>query len=133
MTIKEVAEKYNISSDTLRYYERIGMIPPVTRTGKGIRNYQKEDLEWVELALCMRSAGMSVEAIAEYVNLCQQGDSTIGARRELLLGQKEDLLRQREQIETMLVRLNYKIEKYEQAVRTGILSWDEDCQETKKE
>ncbi|WP_277218606.1 MerR family DNA-binding transcriptional regulator, partial [Ruminococcus callidus] len=54
MTIKEVSEKYHITQDTLRYYERVGMIPKVTRTPSGIRNYQPEDLGWVELALCMR-------------------------------------------------------------------------------
>ena len=56
MTIKEVSEKYDISQDTLRYYERIGMIPPVTRTSSGIRDYQESDLGWVEHVICMRSA-----------------------------------------------------------------------------
>ena len=58
MTIKEVSEKYDISQDTLRYYERIGMIPPVTRTSSGIRDYQESDLGWVEHVICMRSAGL---------------------------------------------------------------------------
>ena len=69
MTIKEVSEKYDITQDTLRYYERVGMIPQVTRTAGGIRNYSEEDLRWVELAKCMRSAGLPVEAMIEY----QQG------------------------------------------------------------
>ena len=60
MTIKEVSEKYNISQDTLRYYERVGMIPPVTRTAGGIRDYQESDLGWVELAICMRSGGAAL-------------------------------------------------------------------------
>lgn len=77
MTIKEVSEKYDISADTLRYYERIGMIPEVTRNANGIRNYQKSDLGWVELAICMRSAGLPVEALIEYVKLFQQDDSTL--------------------------------------------------------
>ena len=58
MTIKEVSEKFGISQDTLRYYERVGMIPHVTRTAGGIRNYQESDIGWVEMALCMRSAGL---------------------------------------------------------------------------
>ena len=70
MTIKEVSEKYDISQDTLRYYERIGMIPPVTRTSSGIRDYQESDLGWVEHVICMRSAGLPVESIIEYVKLC---------------------------------------------------------------
>lgn len=117
MTIKEVSEKYHITQDTLRYYERVGMIPKVTRTPSGIRNYQPEDLGWVDLALCMRNAGLPVEVMIEYVKLCQQGDDTIPARLQLLLDQ-------REQIDTTLERLNYKISRYEEAVRTGVLTWD---------
>ena len=71
MTIKEVSEKYHITQDTLRYYERVGMIPKVTRTPSGIRNYQPEDLGWVELALCMRNAGLPVEVMIEYVTYLQ--------------------------------------------------------------
>ena len=84
MTIKEVSEKYEISQDTLRYYERVGMIPPVTRTASRIRDYQESDLGWVELAKCMRSAGLPVEAMIEYVKLTQEGDATIPARLQLL-------------------------------------------------
>ena len=124
MTIKEVSEKYHITQDTLPYYERVGMIPKVTRTPSGIRNYQPEDLGWVDLALCMRNAGLPVEVMIEYVKLCQQGDDTIPARLQLLLDQRETLLEQREQIDTTLERLNYKISRYEEAVRTGVLTWD---------
>ena len=102
MTIKEVSEKYDISQDTLRYYERIGMIPPVTRTASGIRNYQEKDLGWVELAKCMRSAGLPVEAMIEYVKLAQEGDSTIPARLHLLTDQREILLEQKAKIDATL-------------------------------
>ncbi len=59
MTIKEVSETYDISADTLRYYERIGMIPEVTRTAGGIRYYQEPDLGWVERVICMRKSRTS--------------------------------------------------------------------------
>ncbi len=124
MTIKEVSQKYGITQDTLRYYERIGMIPAVTRTAGGIRDYREADLQWVELAKCMRSAGLPVEAMIEYVRLFQEGDSTIAARLQLLLEQRENLLEQRQQIDQTLERLNYKISRYEIAVETGKLSWD---------
>ena len=84
LTIKEVSETYDISADTLRYYERIGMIPEVTRTAGGIRDYQESDLGWVELAICMRSAGLPIEVMIEYVKLYKEGDNTIPARLELL-------------------------------------------------
>ena len=123
ITIKEVSEKYSVTQDTLRYYERAGMIPPVTRTAGGIRDYQDGDLAWVELALCMRSAGLSVEAISEYVRLSRLGDGTIKDRLALLQGQREILLEQQRQTAGTLDRLNYKISRYEDALKTGTLNW----------
>lgn len=126
MTIKEASEKFNITQDTLRYYERVGMIPPVTRTSGGIRNYTEEDLKWVELAKCMRNAGLPVEAMIEYVKLYREGDTTILARLQLLVQQRQVLLEQKKQIEQTLERLNYKIARYEIAAETGVLSWEKE-------
>ena len=128
MTIKEVSEKFGISQDTLRYYERVGLIPPVTRTSSGNRDYQESDLGWVENAVCMRNAGVPIEALIEYVKLYQMGDTTFEARRQLLQEQYDALLEQKEQIEETMKRLAYKVSRYEKAVQTGVLSWDkEDC------
>lgn len=126
MTIKEVSEKYGLSQDTLRYYEKIGVIPPVTRTSGGIRNYTEQDIGWVENAVCMRSAGLPVEVIAEYCRLFSMGDSTIGARLEFLTEQRKKLIEQKEQLETEISRLDYKIGRYEIAVKTGVLSWEKE-------
>ena len=126
MTIKEVSEKYNISQDTLRYYERIGMIPEISRTPGGIRNYQESDLGWVELAICMRSAGLPIEALIEYVKLYQRGDATFAARLQLLQEQRENLEEQKTQLEKAINKLNYKISRYEIAVQTGKLTWEDD-------
>lgn len=128
MTIKEVSEKFDISQDTLRYYERVGLIPPVSRTTSGIRNYQESDLGWVERTVCMRSAGVPIEALIEYVKLYQQGNSTFEARRQLLQEQYDILQEQKEQIEVTMKRLKYKVSRYEEAVKTGVLSWEkEEC------
>ena len=126
MTIKEVSEKYGISQDTLRYYERVNVIPAVTRTSGGIRDYQEKDLGWVEQAVCMRSAGVQIEALIEYVRLYQMGDSTIEARRDLLQEQYEVLEEQRRQINATMERLKYKISRYQKAVETGVLSWEKE-------
>ncbi len=131
MTIKEVAEKYHISQDTLRYYERIKMIPEVTRTSGGIRDYQEEDLTWVELAICMRSAGLPIEVMIEYVKLFQQGDDTIPARLELLNNQMDVLKSQKKQIEETMGRLSYKISRYKKALKTGKLVWDKEGENEK--
>ena len=119
MTIKEVSEKYGISQDTLRYYERVNVIPKVTRTSGGIRDYQEEDLRWVELAVCMRNAGLPIESLIEYQRLFRAGDSTILARLELLNEQMDILQKQKEQIEETMDRLSYKISRYEEAMKTG--------------
>lgn len=129
MTIKEVSEKYHISPDTLRYYERMEMIPKVHRTSGGIRDYQAEDLRWVELAICMRSSGLPVEVMVEYLRLFQAGDETIPARLELLKEQMEKLRAQKMQLEETMTRLSYKIEHYETALETGKLVWDTETEE----
>lgn len=113
MTIKEVSEQFGLTPDTLRYYERVGMIPPVTRTKSGVRDYGESDLRWVSLAKCMRAAGVPVEGIIEYVRLYAQGKETAPARLALLQRQREALLAQRQQIDETLQRLESKIAYYE--------------------
>lgn len=124
MTIGEISAKYGVTADTLRYYERAGIIPPVRRTEGGIRDYSEQDAGWLELALCMRSAGLPVEAIAEYLKLFKEGDSTIPARLRLLTDQRKLLLARRKSIDETLDRLNYKIARYETAAETGKLTWE---------
>ena len=125
MTIREVSEKYGVTPDTLRYYEKIGMIPPVTRNTSGIRDYTAEDIRWVELAKCMRASGLSIEAMVQYVRLFRQGYETIPSRLELLLSQKRELLEKRQKIDDALAWLERKIERYESAAETGVLDWKE--------
>jgi len=113
LTITEVSEKYDVSQDTLRYYERIGLIPRVNRNKSGFRNYTEEDCKWTEFVICMRSAGLPIEALIEYVNLFQQGDDTSEARKEILLEQRRLLIARMEIMQKTLERMNHKIERYE--------------------
>lgn len=124
MTIKEVSEKFGITQDTLRYYERAGIIPKISRTPGGARDYQPEDLDWVAHVVCLRSAGMPVESLVKYLELSQRGDGTFPERLELLKEQKENLKRQQQILKDAMDRLDYKIARYEAAVRTGTLSWE---------
>ena len=116
MTIAEVSKKYDISADTLRYYERIGLIPPVPRTKSGIRDYDEVSCGWIELMQCMRAAGVQIEALIEYVALFQQGDATVDARKAILIEQRDQLIERMEDMQRSLDRLNYKIERYEQGL-----------------
>lgn len=123
MTIAEVSKKYGMTQDTLRYYEKVGMIPPVPRTRSGLRDFDEESCRWVELAKCMRSAGLPVEVLVEYTRLFREGDTTIGERRELLMNQLRQLEEQKAAIEETMERLKFKISRYEEALVTGVLDW----------
>jgi DNA-binding transcriptional MerR regulator len=116
MKIAEVSDRYGISLDTLRYYERIGLIPPVNRNKSGIRDYSEIDVKRVEFIKCMRSAGLPVEVLTEYIKLVQQGDQTIEARKEILKDQRDQLLAKMEEMQKTLDILDHKIKVYENAV-----------------
>lgn len=118
MTIAEVSKKYDITADTLRYYERIGLIPPVPRTSGGIRDYNEESCGWIELMKCMRKAGVQIEALIEYVALFQQGDGTIADRKNILIEQRRQLQERIAEMQSSLDVLNMKIERYEQGLMT---------------
>ena len=125
MTISEVSEKFGITQDTLRYYEKAGIIPRIARTPGGVRDYQPEDLGWIEHVVCLRNAGMPVESLVEYLRLSQQGDDTFSERLELLKEQKENLKMQQRKLQDAMDRLDFKISSYQAAVETGRLSWDD--------
>ena len=116
MKIAEVSEKYGLSVDTLRYYERVGLIPTVNRNDSGIRDYNELDLRRVDFIKCMRSAGLPVEVLIEYVALVQQGDKTIEARKEILIDQRKLLVDRMNEMQKTLDILEHKIEVYEKAV-----------------
>ena len=114
MTIKEAAQKTGISIDNLRYYERIGLIPEVPRTESGIRNYDEMAINWIEFAMRFKKAGVSLEAIREYIQLALQGESTKEARRDILLETKAVLEKKMYDIQETLDVINYKVDTYEQ-------------------
>jgi DNA-binding transcriptional MerR regulator len=113
MTIAEVSRQYDISADTLRYYERVGLIPPVNRSRGGIRDYTPGDCLWVEFIKCMRSSGIQIEALIEYVSLFQEGDATREARKQILVEQRDQLRERLAEMQRALDRLNCKIENYD--------------------
>ena len=117
MTIAETSKKYNMTADTLRYYERIGLIPPVPRTKGGIRNYDENSCRWIALMKCLRSAGVQIEALIEYAALSRQGEGTEERRKAILIEQREQLLARMEEMQRSLDRLNYKIENYDNILR----------------
>ena len=116
MTISEVSQKYGLPADTLRYYEKVGLIPPVNRKESGVRDYTETDCGWVEFIKCMRGAGLSIETLIEYVSLFRRGNRTLQKRKQLLIKERDALQRRVEQMQQTLSRLNHNIEVYEEKI-----------------
>ncbi len=111
MKIKEVSEKYNLSADNLRYYEKLGLIDNVNKIS-GVRNYNEEDCSRIEFIICMKHAGLSLEDIKIFINLNKEGDKTISKRLEILKNQKIILENEIKKKKETLDYLNYKINLY---------------------
>lgn len=116
MRIAEVSRRFGISADTLRYYERIGLLPRVHRNGSGIRDYDDTDLARVQFIKCMRQANVSIEALVEYMSLFERGDATLAARKAILVEQREIVRGRIADMQAGLDRLDYKIAHYDDLI-----------------
>ena len=127
MTIKEASQVAGVSADTLRYYERIGLIPAVPRSAGGIRDYDEASIRWINFIKCMRGAGLPIEALIEYVALCKEGDKTEASRKAILVEQRDILQQRIESLQKTLVKLNYKIDNYGHLNQEAIknIKWNE--------
>ncbi|MFV0559219.1 MAG: MerR family transcriptional regulator [Enterococcus sp.] len=113
MNIKKASEQTGVSAPTIRYYERIGLIHPVERNQNGIREFDEEDLKWIDFSRQMRHAGMSVEALVDYLSLFREGDQTIPARKELIAEQIDEMKTKINELTAACTRLEYKLEHYD--------------------
>ena len=113
MNIAEVSNQYGLTADTLRYYERIGLLPAVARNKSGNRDYSEVDCERIEFIKCMREAGLSIEVLTKYMHLFLEGDSTLKEREELLIAERDRLQARLEHMQSTLERLNRKITAYQ--------------------
>lgn len=116
MKVSEVSKKYDISADTLRYYEKIGLIKNVPRNKSGIRDYDENALKRIEFIKCMRSVGVEIEILIKYMNLLEQGKKTVLERKNLLSEQKNKSLEKQKSISSTLDRLDYKISLYDEII-----------------
>ena len=116
MNIKKVSELTGISADTIRYYERIGLIQPVTRNQSGIRDFTEREIGLLEFVRCFRKAGVSVEALIDYVTLLEEGEGTEEARLAILKEQAENLDARLEELRAARERLSYKIDNYQEVI-----------------
>lgn len=119
-TIKEVAEKMDISEHTLRFWAKSGFFPFVKRNQNNIRQFSDNDLEWVKIVKCLRSVGTENKAIKRYIDLCIVGDSTIEERYKIILGTKEKALMQMDELKKQLAILEYKENFYKNLIKNNL-------------
>ncbi|EGD48277.1 transcriptional regulator, MerR family [Ruminiclostridium papyrosolvens DSM 2782] len=111
-SIKQVSEKTNLKAHVLRYYEREGLLPNVSRSESGIRRYSQEDLEWLGLICCLKNTGMSIKQIREFVSLSTQGNETLKQRCEMLMEHKKTVESQIEEMHNHLKKVTHKIQYF---------------------
>lgn len=119
-TIKEVAEKMDISEHTLRFWAKSGFFPFVKRNQNNIRQFSDNDLEWVKIVKCLRSVGTENKEIKRYIDLCIVGDSTIEERYKIILDTKEKALMQMDELKKQLAILEYKENFYKNLIKNNL-------------
>lgn len=114
MNISEAANQAGVTAVTLRYYEKQGLIPPVSRKNGGVRDYKEEDMNWIDFMVCMRHSGLPVESLVQYRKLYEEGNETIDERKELLIEERQKLIDKYEEIGKTINRLEEKIKAYDE-------------------
>ncbi|MDD3027577.1 MAG: MerR family transcriptional regulator [Erysipelotrichaceae bacterium] len=116
MLISKVAKKFDLSVDTIRYYEKAGLIDPVAKDASGNKDYQEKELRRINFIKCMKAAGLSIENIRNYVDLFHEGLETIPQRKEILENQLVELVAKKKELDETIAYLRQKIENYEQTL-----------------
>ncbi|NVY96380.1 MerR family transcriptional regulator [Lactobacillus sp. DCY120] len=112
MRIEAVAQQFTLTKDTLRYWERIGLLPAIQRDEHGYRNYTPHDLNWVFYIQSLRKAGMTIEKLIEFVQLYRQGSTTVQVRKQLLEDQRTELIQQVATLQKTINYLTYKVDHF---------------------
>ena len=116
-SIHDVSKKTGLSSHTLRYYEKEGLIPGVERSPGGFRQYTEEDLESLGLICCLKNTGMSLQEIARFLALSREGDATLGRRVALLQAHREEVLARIAEMQIHLDKVTRKLDYYSEKLR----------------
>ncbi len=119
-TIQDASAETGVSRDTLRYYERVGILPGIARSRSGHRRFSDDDMGWIKLVQCLRATGMPIEDLQAYAELMQQGDSTAGERLRLLEDHKRRIEADMAELATALELVDRKISGYDEVLRRGL-------------
>ncbi|OPX46054.1 HTH-type transcriptional regulator AdhR [Ruminiclostridium hungatei] len=111
-TIKQAAEKMNLTAYTLRYYDKEGLLPFVERDSAGNRLFTENDIEWLGLICCLKNTGMPIRKIKKFIQGALEGEHTLQSRVEMLLEHRNAVLKQMEELNKNLEKINHKINYY---------------------
>jgi DNA-binding transcriptional MerR regulator len=114
-TIKEIAEKFNLTEYTIRYYDKEGLLPFIERNKSGIRIFTDSDMEWLNLICCLKNTGMQLKQIKQYISWCMEGEETLEIRRQMFIEHRKEVLKQIEELKKNLSMIDYKIKYYDTA------------------
>lgn len=118
-TVGEAAKLLKVAPSALRYYDKEGLLPFVERSGGGIRMFKESDLEWLKLIGCLKATGMPIKGIKQFIECTIKGDETIDERLGILKAQRENVVKQIEQLKAHLEMIDYKVWYYQTAQRAG--------------
>ena len=127
-TVGEIAKKLNVAASTLRYYDKEGLLPFIERSSGGIRMFKENDFSWLQLIGWLKKTGMSIKHIKHFMDCCMEGDSKIDERLSIIKSQRDDVIKQSEELQEMLDMLNYKCWYYETAKEAGTCTVHDDIQ-----
>ncbi len=113
-TVKQVADLYNVSVHTIRFYDNAGLFPDVARGENGERLFTKEQLDWLNIVMCLRKTGLPIAGIRHYIELCERGDCTLEERYHIILEQKERAKAELEECKAKLDVLEHKEKWYQE-------------------
>lgn len=118
-TISQVAKRMGVTVPTLRYYDKEGLLPFVDRKPDGTRVFKDEDFQGLEIITCMKNSGMPIKDIKKYMDLCEEGDSSLNERLEVFQKRKEAVEKQMDELNEVMKTINHKISYYETAIEAG--------------
>ena len=118
-TISQVAEKFNLTKYTIRYYDKEGLLPFVDRSKAGSREFSDNDLEWLRVICCLKNTGMPIKQIKQYIGWCLQGDATLETRKQLFIKHRQEVLKQIADLQENLKTIDYKLQFYDTLCNIG--------------
>ncbi|MCQ6559959.1 MerR family transcriptional regulator [Paenibacillus mendelii] len=118
-SISEVAKKLNLTSYTLRYYDKEGLIPFVERTPSGIRLFKESDIDFLKIIQCLKTTGMPIKDIKEFIEWCSDGDSTLQQRYDMFIERKASVEAQMEELKKTMKVIEHKCMYYKTALEAG--------------